>query len=197
MKRSFLREKQYEQKTDWRRIVGWVDREVFKDVDVLDNKQFEDARRRAEHILLPLQKWYKDIYRKTDKLHFVDIPFEVTIASHQITDSPDLISLEDRPVITLVEDIVSNEIQLYNSIRVRGLGWLVCKLLKIEKVTINHLAIGPKGFLDSTVITCDKKTNERVESVILSIADSMSRGIYYPSKTAMCDSCIFRKGCYL
>ena len=49
-------------KVDWRRIVGYVDKLVFQNVDVNDTSSFEKGRKRSEYILKFLSRWYNEFH---------------------------------------------------------------------------------------------------------------------------------------
>jgi hypothetical protein len=111
--RAYTRRTDYETKSEWRSIVGWVDKEVFKDVDIADEKAFEAARKLSESVLLFLQKWYEFDYIRSSAPAYVGIPVCYDFGDVIVESRVPLIQMEDVPVITYIDEIDYDELRIY------------------------------------------------------------------------------------
>lgn len=185
-------------KVTWRRIVGYVDELVFKDVDIQDDKSFEAAKTIAEHHLAFLRRWYEDIYMIENVLGYSNLKIEQPIGSNIIEDELFIIKLsEDKPIIMILDDVARTDTQLYNDISIRGLSWLVYKTLDCDEVGIEYMSIGKQGGFTLSKLSIDKVSQKRTQKVLYQLVRSMAAGVNYPSVTQKCNECPFRRKCRL
>lgn len=179
-----------------RRIVSLVDKQVFKDVDVENKKDFTYNRSLSEKILLITQKWNEKFYSKEETGGYTDITIEKFIGTHHtIQDTLPIVLPLDIPVITIIEEQSYTKTQLVNNIKYRGYAWLLFSSLNCDEICIRHISIGDLAGFVVNEFTINKKMNQNVENIILQIAESINSGIDYPARSMQCESCYFKWKC--
>ena len=184
-------------KPQWRTIMGWIDSQVFKDIDVTSDEAIEKGRKLSESILIPIRNWYENSFLSEHIESYINTPIESTIGKHQFHTIAPIIKLSDPITIVIMDTVVTTQLQLYNDLIARGTGLIASKQFKHEEVVIEHMLLGPSSALEKTVLNCDKGLNSRTQKVLTQVADQIADGIDYPSITTMCNSCQFRKDCIL
>jgi CRISPR/Cas system-associated exonuclease Cas4 (RecB family) len=184
-------------KPTWRKMMGWVDTVIFKDIDVTNDSGIEKGRAISESVLLPLRSWYDKVFVNEHVEGFANTPIEWTTAGHQFYGIAPVIKLTDPITIMIMGGVVVTHIQLYNDILARSIGLVAAKQLNQDRIKVEHLLIGPSRALESTVLDCDEELNRRTSRAIVQIANSIAKKVNYPSITSMCNECPFRKDCIL
>lgn len=181
---------------DYRRIVGWVDTEVFRNVDVGNKESFKAARSLSEYILNFIQIWRESIY-VIDKIGgYSDLTLNISIGNrHFIEGKIPIILPLDIPVITYIDNIDLTDTKMYNDIKARGLAWMVSKFLSVDKITLRHLQMKPRGGFNVNEIHLNKKKNDATGELLSQLVESINCDINYPSITEQCLTCAFRKRC--
>lgn len=197
IQKCYLRHTQSSYRTEWRQITGWVNKAVFQDVDVFDDKQTTLAMSTSEGILLNLRNWYDKIYLKEEAIGYVDIKVGFNIGKYRIEEQIPIIRIDnDRPTLIYFSDVEIGARQLYNEFKYRAAAWLYSKQVEETRIiSIEHLYFGPQGSFIPSTITLNKKDNSSVENRITHILYCIDKGINYPSITTMCNSCPFRSNC--
>jgi hypothetical protein len=197
-KRGYLSEMRSGFKSEWRQIVGWVDKAVFKSVDIEDEESYKQGRKDAETILKFLREWYLKTYRKEDYPSYMDITLSHEFTRSCVFAAIPIIKVEDKhPTIMVFSDVATNVRQLYNSIRYRGLQWLVSKELNCSTVALEHYYFGPQGALVKTKMFAREKENKRTEETIRQVSSLITLGADWPSVTEQCNLCAFNGRCKL
>ncbi len=184
-------------KPHWQTVLGWVDREVFKDADPNDTKKWKQQRIYSERLLLFLSSWYKQTLLPNHSLAYSGLTLSETVADVLVESTIPVIKVSEPPIIFTVSDVVTTARQLYNDIEVRGQQWLVAKALGVDSVCYQRLTIGPKGGIDDTTIYASKKELQGAEKMISSIARAIRQGADYPIISEQCNDCKFRKRCII
>jgi hypothetical protein len=197
IQKAYLQVTETEFRCDWRRIIGWVDKEVFRDIDIEHTESWTKGKTNSEHILMFLRKWYEDIYMNDSVHSFADFALEAELSGHIIQGRIPLLKLQDPPTILYATDVVRREAELYNDISVRGMAWLVMEALECERVSIQELAIGSRGGYNSLQIQIDSSSNSGVTKMLAEITGLIAHAIDYPSVTEQCNTCPFRKQCVI
>lgn len=182
---------------DWRQIVGLVDTEVFKDIDVSTSNALKKGKWKAEIILKFLENFYSDIYSEESISGYVSMPLQSKINNHIIETVLPIVKITDYPTVLIINDIEKNKIELYNDIEIRGMLWLLGKSLHSEVTAAQVLTIGDKGGYSRTDIITTSQYNKRTEDKITQMLNSMFLGTNYPSVTEKCYSCSFKKECII
>lgn len=182
---------------DWRRIIGWVDTQVFKGINISNEEAFKAARITAEQILSFLQSWYHTIYVKENSGVFTDLNTQAQVDNHTIVAQIPIVRATYPPSITYIDDRLPSFAKMYNDIKARGLAWALSSTVDAVNIEVQHIVMKPKGGFDIEEITVDKDGNQRARAVISQLADSISRGIDYPSVTQQCYECAFRRKCQI
>lgn len=180
-----------------RQIIGWVDKRVFKPLDVTNDEQMAKGLDLSESVLMPLRTWYEDYFLKEQLEGYINVPIDYTVKGHQIQAIVPLIKLSDPISILLVGNAVQSKFQLYNSLLGRGMALLVSKELKTPVVNLQYLYIGNREMTNIIELKCTEEMNRRTEEILTQIADSMAAGHNYPSFTPMCITCPYRKDCII
>lgn len=183
-------------RTQWRDISGWVSAAVFKDVNVFNDAERDEALAFSEHVLVGLRNWYDKIYLKERASGYTDVKLTLNVQKFKIEDKIPIVRIDDVPSIILIDDVEIGTRQLYNSLEHRGYGWLFTKVIDdVPKVKIELLSFGPLGSFQHNMNTLDAKDNASTEDRMMNILYCMDKGINYPSVTTMCNSCEFRNKC--
>ena len=197
IKKAYIRRTEYLKKAEWRVITSWIDKEVFKDIDVTDKKAFQSARKLAELIFVFIDKWYTQDYLRGVSESFVDIPFRYEYGSNLIYSVASVLQLDKTPVITYIDEKKTDDAKMYNDLEIRGLAWLALEELKLSRIKMRHIFVGPASGIEFNTITVHRYQNENVKKIVKQVATLISKGYDYPSFTAMCGMCQFKKRCFL
>jgi len=181
---------------EWKRIIGWVDTRVFRDVDISNEEVFDSFRRKAEYILIFLGSWYHQYMEKDNSFVYVDVPVSRSISEHhEIHSNISIIRVGKYPTILLVSDIAANIGRLYNDIELRGQHWLLEKNLDAKDICIDYLVIGVEGGIEIQKLYLTAKDLKNIEGVLYQLTSLAVNNIDYPSVTEMCNKCRFLKEC--
>lgn len=194
-KECYIQIRETSSRPSWREIVGWVDTEVFRNLDVSNEETYEAGRRRSEHLLGWLSKWYNGVLLKESIRGYVNFAISQSIGEHEIYTQAPLIKLLDPPIVTWISSVVRSEIELYNDIQVRGLLWIVSSNLDSDRVKGQELFMGPQGGYQNTLIDVDRESHTRTKKMISQVIELIIAGIDYPSVTKRCIECPFRRRC--
>ena len=130
-------------RADWRRIVGWVDKEVFNNTNVYCKEQYDIAKKNSEHILMALGVWYERVYLQWSTEAFVNVPLGVETSGIFIQGTAPVINLRNPIVCTHIDkNPYCTKKEYQSDIEVRGLAWLVSEHLNCDEVTMQCLSIG-------------------------------------------------------
>jgi len=184
-------------RASWKRLLGWVDEEVFAEVDVHDPEAFKAARTLSERILRALSVWYHEVYMTEDQEAFVDLDLSMELGQHVIADCLDVIQVGDPVRVTVFTEVGVEPFKMYNDIVVRGRAWLTARNLGCDEVAVRIIGIGERGGLTMETLRLGSAEHRRVSSTLLHIATSMERGVRYPSRRESCGSCPFNRRCIL
>jgi hypothetical protein len=183
---------------DWKRVLTLVDAQVFEEVDVSDPEKFEHAKKLAGYILDSISKWYYGLYLKSSVETYIDIPLKTVVNKQTVHGVIPSIQLGGEiPVITVVSDLGTNTVKLYNDLLVRGMAWLVQCELGCEAVKVIGLGIGQHGALDIVPVHIAKEDHLRTEVIIHQVVSLIVSGIDYPAVTEKCTSCPYTGRCKL
>jgi len=197
VKRCYLQATESGFKVGWRSLLGQVDREIFKDVDLDNKSQYDLTKMSCEHILNFLQKWYHTIYLPEHYAAYTDIILTKQFSSFDVYSKIPIILVGEYPIITLIDKNEQNTIRLHNNIQMKGMAWLVSDALGCDAVGIRHLFMGPHGKMDITEVKFGKKKLCNIESTLNKIGSLITLEINYPSITEKCIQCPFKKKCSL
>lgn len=184
-------------RSDWRRIVGWVDAELINETHTLNDQRWEKVRQDSETCLNFLSNWYKKIYLPEDVVAFADLALSHTFPGIVVTGRVPVIRAFETPVILVVSDIVHTEWSLYNDISIRGLAWLASIQLDANSIEIESISPGKQGGFNHARVAVDKTGLERTGKMIEEIAGVIVSGADYPSVTAACEGCPFKRRCII
>ena len=197
MKKAYIQATETGFRSEWRKIVGWVDQEVIKDQDISQTEIMERVKNESEHILKFLSHWYNKIYLKENVAAFVDLALEVQLGNHIVSGSIPIIRAFEFPAIIILSDVVRNEWELYNDIEIRGLGWLALQALQVSNLLIDCLTIGPNGGFITNRVKITEETSRTARKMIKDITKNIGNGQDYPSVTSKCQTCPFQRRCII
>lgn len=184
-------------RTSWRTIIGWVDAEVFVDVNIENDESFRAAKVLSENILLSVQKWYGTLYMSENYQSYIDLDLECEIGNHIVISRIPIIQVAESVIITVFREVGMSRLELYNDLEIRGLAWLVASHLDYESILIRCLAYGLRGKMEVIEISSNKDDHERIEDTIYQVVSGIYAGFCYPSRTTQCKSCTFIRRCRL
>lgn len=192
-----MRHTQSSWRTEWRRITGWVDKAVFQNINVFDEKQVTAAQSEAEAILLNLRNWYDKVYLKEESIGYIDIKVGFNLSKYRIEHTIPIIRVDEgRSSLLFFGDVEIGTRQLYNEFKYRAAAWLYSKQVEDTKVVnVEHLCFGPQGSFNPSTVILNEKDNRNTEDRIINILYCIDKGINYPSITTMCNTCQFRSKC--
>ena len=184
-------------RASWKSIIGWVDRDVFKDVDISNEESFNAAKMLSEQILNAIHAWYHTLYMKENSHTYIDIDLQAQLEDCMIFDRIDVIQLTSPIQVTLFSETSFNVGKMYNDIVVRGRAWLVAKHLDCEDVVVRMVGIGQRGGFSFETLRLGTRDHASLSNSFLQIYTSIKHGINYPSRTEACSSCSFNRRCKL
>jgi hypothetical protein len=184
-------------RSEWRRIVGWVDSELVRDVEphTLNEAEWAKVRQDSETCLNFLSNWYKKIYIPEDVVAFMDVAISHEFPGITVAGTIPIIRAFEEPVILVISDIVHTEWSLYNDISIRGLAWLASKSIEADRIHIESISPGKQGGFNHARVGVDKTSCKRAGKMIEEIATQLVLGADYPSVTSSCESCPFKRRC--
>lgn len=195
IQKCYLRIAEAEWRTDWRLISGWVDRDMYENIDMSNKAAIKAQQLHTEKILLGLKSWYKQIYLREEDAGFANIKLKFNIGKFRIEDTMPIVKSSEIPSIIIIDDVEIGARQLYNSFIHRGYSWLFSKEVDSPKVRIEHLSFGPLGSFQHNTVVLNTKDNASTEQRITNILYCMNAKVNYPSITSMCNECQFRSKC--
>ncbi len=183
-------------RADWRKIVSWVDKEVFKNCNIYCSEQYSIAKKSSEYILLAMGAWYDQIYLQWSTEAFTNVPLGVETAGIFVEGRAPVINLRNPIVCTQINtNAYGTKKEHFNDIETRALAWLVSEHLNCTEVTMQCLSIGKRGKLDINIIKYDKNSLIKTGRYINNICRIIKRKLYYPSITNECIECKFYEKC--
>lgn len=196
--KAVLRIMETSYRADWRKIVGWVDKETFNSVDVYCKEQYDAAKKNSEHILIALRVWYEHIYQEMNTEAFVDVPLEVETSGVFVQGMASVISLGNPIVCTYINrNPYDTKKEYQNDIEVRGLAWLVSEHLNCDEVTMQCLSLGKRSKMDFNVIHFDACSLRRTATYMGNMCKIIKKKYFYPSISHECISCKYYSKCNL
>jgi hypothetical protein len=173
-------------RVDWKRIIGWVDKETFLNVDVFNKEQYDVAKKNSEHILLSLGIWYEQLYLQWTAESFVNVPLGVEKSGVFLQANASVVSLMNPIVCTdITNKVFSTKKECFNDITVRAKAWLISEHLKCDKVSMQCISLGKRGGLEITRVDYDEKALKDIALHINNICRIIKQKLFYPS--ADCD----------
>jgi len=183
-------------RADWRKIVSWVDREVFKNCNIYCSEQYSAAKKTSEYILMAIGAWYDQIYLQWSTEAFTNVPLGVETSGIFVEGKAAVINLRNPIVCTQINtNVYATKKEHFNDIETRGLAWLVSEHLKCEEVTMQCLSLGKRGKLDINIVKYDRSSLNKTSRYIDNMCRIIKRKLYYPSITENCTSCKFYEKC--
>jgi hypothetical protein len=172
--------------------MGWVDRIVFKGVDISDKNAFVAARKTSENIIGFLYKWYKRHYLKEHREGF-NVYLERQIGAHSVYAPPAVVILDDEPELWIFD---TREIQyLYKDFELRLLVWLLIDAIDVPAIILKYAHVSPNFGFTVRKERIMKKNVRNINQYARHIADCISKNIDYPSTTPMCYTCEKKDKC--
>jgi hypothetical protein len=195
IRKAYIRRTEYEKKAEWKVILSWVDREVFKDVDVSNDEALEAGRKLSESILIFIQKWYQFDYLRTDAPSYPDVPIFYDFGRVLVKGKIPLLTIGDIPLITYIDETDIDNLEVYRDIKVMAWACALIEQLEVEAVNVRYISIGERSALSEQPATIKKDKCPHVRKIVEQIAASIDAKVCYPSFTAECMTCSFRRGC--
>jgi CRISPR/Cas system-associated exonuclease Cas4 (RecB family) len=195
IKKAYIITAETSHKVEWRRIVGWVDSIVFRNINVEDREQFNAARILSEHILNFIQRWYHKIYLPEQAIGYADVPVSIQLGEHCIYTTCPIVKVGDIPYTVHISDTPKADKELRRDLLICGSIALLAKELGYDAVGCEYLSIGLQGGYNNTTIVIRGRHHNRICDHLQHIAQSINAGVSYPSVTDQCKVCSFRRRC--
>lgn len=197
LQRAYLKASRTGFKADWRRLVGWVDKLVFKDIEMSDTQSFQEGRKRSEHILRWLTRWYHKIHLPEQSEAWTNLALSHDFSRFTVEGTAPIVKLtEDVPTVMVASSkLVNGVTPLYNDIRLRGLMWMLGESLDADSIRLEYISIGEQGGFEVTEIFTDQEANRRTAKMAEYVGSLIMCEVDYPSVSDQCNSCEFRRRC--
>lgn len=196
IKKCYIQATETGYRTSWRSVVGWVDADVFADVDIEDRENFRAAKALSTHILSSVQKWYST-YMEENFESYVDLDLYKNVGDDVVVGTAPIIHATDPVTVTIFRDLGISRLELYNDLEVRALGWLIYCTLDAVMTNIRTITVGPQGGLNTIELSLEQDDHKRTESVVKQVLKGIRAGLSYPSRTEQCRSCKYLRRCLL
>jgi len=197
IQKSYARATETGFKPDWRTVLGWVDREVFQDIDVDDTEGWKAGKICSEQVLNFLNSWYRQTLLHDQSLAYPGLTLFAQVSSTVIESTIPVIKVSEPPVIVSVSSVVQSGWQLYNDIEVRGQMWLLARELEVDSVCYQRLTIGPRGGIKDDVIFSGSEELDRAERMLRQVVRAIEQGADYPIISDRCNTCPYRRRCII
>lgn len=184
-------------KPQWRRIVGWLDKEMFQSIDVSDKELFEKTRKQTERNLKWLRKWYKQMLLPEQVLAYPDILVATQQQNQVLEELLFLVKAGDVPTVLVLSEVERSKGDIYNDIRLRGMAWMLSESLNQDMIMIQELTVGQDDKYKKTEVKLGKKEHLRAKKMIVETAKLIEKGYDFPSVTEQCQTCPFKRRCFL
>ena len=196
IRKAYARQAEYNRPSQWKSVIGWMDKEVYKDADMDNEDSFFAAHKLAEDILVFIQKWYEFDYLRNEYPTYIDLPVSYDFGSNIVYGEIPIVQiLENKPIIKYIDEFEYDNLRIYNDIKIMGWASMLLEMLDIPEVGVRHIFVGPKSGISSEPATIKKNLCPRIKETIREIATSIRAGISYPSYTEMCYTCPFKRKC--
>jgi len=190
-----MRRTEYAKKAEWRVIMGWVDKEVFQEVDVTNAESFQTARKLSEKILVFLQKWYNYDYIRDSSDAFVDVPFAYDFNNNLIYGVAPILHINTPPTISIFSENLPDDLKIYDDYKIMGLGWLAMKQLSLDKIIVRCIKAGQASGIQYKSITFNQEKFKNIEKAVAQISHCIYQDIDYPAYNDLCINCLYRRMC--
>jgi len=183
----------YSKKVEWRVLTNWVDKLVFRDVDIFLENSFQAARKISEDILRFMHRWYHTYYIGDDREGFSNIPLECELGYHSICATAPVFLLDNIPELYIID---TRDIPvLFEDFKLRLYAWLIIRLMEVKKVRIKFFQITERYGMEVRQETFSAKNVSGMDKYVFHIMDSISRNVDYQSITGLCYHCKCKKKC--
>jgi hypothetical protein len=182
---------------DWKTILSWINNEIFKVITTDKPESYNLIKSFTESIVTPINKWYFDYYQNHQYDGYINVPISIVSNGIKLIDTIPIIQLSDNPVLIVINDTATTDLDIYNDFYCRGLLYLLSKNLNNDTLILEHYTIGTSRKFEIHKIKSNKKLNDRMEQYIAYLSQSIKAKINYPSFTASCTTCLFKKECIL
>jgi hypothetical protein len=193
--KCYIKRTEYVKKAEWRVVTSWVDRIVFKDVNVSDKEEFNVARKLSENIIGFLYKWYHKYYLPDWREGFSNVPLERELGSHAVQGFPLAIILDDEPELWVLDD--RDISYLSKDFELKLFSWLLIDAINVDAIILKYMYISPNYGLEVKKLRVTRDNVRNMNQYAWHIAECISRNIDYPSITAMCYTCEVKNRCII
>lgn len=193
MKTACMRWTRRYKRPEWKSVLGWVDKEVFRDVDVNNKEEYTRARKYAEALLSILQRWYVSEFMDEKGDYFTDVPVFYEFDRFIVHGNLPILQVNEIPRITYIHKMEDKRVGRHEDISIVGPIWFLMKELEYDKVETRFIVISENNAMeiDSRVFYYSRV--KKIESILRQLCFSFSND--YPSYRSDCESCIFYKQC--
>lgn len=199
VKKAYLKATETGYRSEWRRIVGWVDKLAFKNVDMLEKDSYKAGKQLSEHCLVFLRTWYEALYLKEDVVSYVDVEIDTQIGEFTFYETIPIIKTDGDDVQILdITDVPRENRQLFNSVYARGMAMLLSEQLLMDYISVVSIAVGDRGGFKVSDIKTKIEDHARIRQRLVAMASAL-RDIRdpYPSVGEQCRSCPYKWRCVL
>lgn len=197
IKKSYLRIMQDKRKPNWKMIMGWVDKAIFKDIDMYDSGQYDNGIKLAESVLHLLNQWYIKEFKNHNEEGYADFEITTQLGTFFMNGHIPLLRVSDPPTLMIISNKVVNTLDILYNIQYRVWMWIICKELNLSNMNLEVLNFSDNGIFKVHYFSFTQKMLLRTEEIIKQIATSIKIGINYASRKAECIECPFYKDCIL
>lgn len=196
IRKAYIRKAEYSRHSQWKSVIGWMDKEVYKNADIDNEESFQAAHKLAEDILVFIQKWYQFDYLRDEYPTYIDLPVSYDFGSDVVYGEIPIVQIVgNKPIVKYIDELEYDNLRIYNDIKIMGWASMLLEMLDIEEVGVRHIFVGPKSGISSEPATVKKNLCPRIKETIREIATSIRVDISYPSYTEMCYTCPFKRQC--
>lgn len=183
-------------RAEWRKIIGWVDKLAFANIDITDEKSFQVGKLTSEHCLLFIRSWYERIFLKENPIAFINLPLEAEIGNHTLIEVAPIVKLVDgRIEILLLDDKLRKDRELHRNFWSRGLAFLLSLHLVEDQISVVQLTIGKEGGFQVFDMKTRIQDHVRIKNTLIDTMNAFAKGHKYQSLGEQCNTCIYRSRC--
>jgi hypothetical protein len=185
-------------RSEWRRIIAWVDALSFKDINILDDNSFKVGKTTSEHCLNFLHTWYHTMYLKEDITAYIGLELEAQVGSHVLWEKAPIARLGPSGAsILVITNSLKKDRELNRDIYARGLAFLLGQATLEDRIEVVFLTMGKEGGFTISDIKTNINSHARIKEKLINMVEAYGKRYTYPNPGDHCQSCIYHWRCII
>ncbi len=195
IKQSYINRTKHGYDPQWETIKARVNKAYFESVDINDKDLFRATYTSSVHTLDLLNRWYYKHFLADKRSGIVSVPLRVQIDKSLVIATADIVLIDEKngpvPLIFGSNDMPAN--MLYNSIKFKGLLWLIKQETGMYPKVAEYITINES--IQVSKVFSTERSIDNTKMFVSSIVKNIQQQIFYPSVNEQCHICPFKDIC--